>query len=99
MSQIRLLEEYFDRLWPIARGVTGSGYRESISILSELVPFKSYKFPTGEEVIPLSLVPVIAAGRAGDFLHLKAFDTFIDAAAYGSLFNFGDKNPLRAKAF
>ena len=50
MNQIKLLEEYFDRLWPIARSITGPGYRESISILSELVPFECYKFPTGEEV-------------------------------------------------
>lgn len=51
-------------------------------------------------VIELSPVPVIAAGGAGDFLHLKqAFDAGTDAAACGSLFNFGDNNPLRAKAF
>ena len=53
-----------------------------------------------EEVIALSPVPVIAAGGAGDFIHLKqAFDTGVDAAACGSLFNFGDNNPIRAKAF
>lgn len=45
-------------------------------------------------------VPVIAAGGAGHFMHLKeAFDIGVDAAACGSLFNFGDNNPLRAKAF
>ncbi|MGP1609845.1 MAG: imidazole glycerol phosphate synthase subunit HisF, partial [Burkholderiales bacterium] len=51
-------------------------------------------------VIALSHVPVIVAGGAGDFMHLKhAFDAGTDAAACGSLFNFGDNNPLRAKAF
>ena len=51
-------------------------------------------------VISISPVPVIAAGGAGDFIHLKqAFDVGADAAACGSLFNFGDHNPLRAKAF
>ena len=51
-------------------------------------------------VILLSPVPIIVAGGAGDFIHLKqAFDTGADAAACGSLFNFGDNNPLRAKAF
>lgn len=50
MNNIRLLEEYFDRLWPIARSITGSGFRESISILRELVPFENFKFPTGEKV-------------------------------------------------
>ena len=51
-------------------------------------------------VISLSPVPVIVAGGAGDFMHLKAaFDVGTDAVACGSLFNFGDNNPLRAKAF
>lgn len=45
-------------------------------------------------------VPLIAAAGAGHFLHLKeAFDAGVDAAACGSLFNFGDNSPLRAKAF
>ena len=53
-----------------------------------------------QAVIAMSPVPVIAAGGAGDFLHLKqVFDVGADAAACGSLFNFGDNNPLRAKAF
>lgn len=53
-----------------------------------------------QTVIGLSPIPVITAGGAGDFLHLKqAFDAGTDAAACGSLFNFGDNNPLRAKAF
>ena len=44
--------------------------------------------------------PIIACGGAGNFMHLKeVFDIGIDAAACGSLFNFGDNNPLRAKAF
>lgn len=51
-------------------------------------------------VSSMTLIPVIAAGGAGDFADLRAaFDVGIDAAACGSLFNFGDNNPLRAKAF
>lgn len=51
-------------------------------------------------VTAVSSVPVIAAAGAGHFLHLKeAFDAGADAAACGSLFNFGDNNPLRAKAY
>lgn len=61
MNRIKLLEEYFDRLWPIARSITGPGYNESISILSELVPFNNYKFLTGEKVfdwkVPKEWVP------------------------------------------
>lgn len=53
-----------------------------------------------QTVIAMSPVPVIVAGGAGNFMHLKqAFDLGADAAACGSLFNFGDNNPLRAKAF
>jgi cyclase len=48
----------------------------------------------------MSPIPIIVAGGAGGFMHLKqAFDEGADAAACGSLFNFGDNNPLRAKAF
>ena len=51
-------------------------------------------------VVACSSLPVIAASGAGHFMHLKeAFDAGVDAAACGSLFNFGDNNPLRAKAF
>jgi len=51
-------------------------------------------------VTAISPVPVIPAAGAGHFLHLKeAFDAGADAAACGSLFNFGDNNPLRAKAY
>jgi len=46
-------------------------------------------------------VPVIACGGAGNYDHMK--DAFIltkvSALACGSLFNFGDNNPIRAKAF
>lgn len=51
-------------------------------------------------LLEISKVPVIAASGAGTFLHLKeALDLGVDAVACGSLFNFGDNNPLRAKAF
>lgn len=45
-------------------------------------------------------VPVIGAGGAGHYNHLsEAFlTTGVSALACGSLFNFGDNNPIRAKA-
>lgn len=50
--------------------------------------------------VKVSSVPVIAVAGAGHFLHLKeAFEAGVDAVGCGSLFNFGDNNPLRAKAF
>lgn len=46
-------------------------------------------------------VPVIGCGGSGQYNHLKeAFlGTEVGALACGSLFNFSDSNPLRAKAF
>ena len=53
-----------------------------------------------EKVVAQSTVPVIAVGGAGNFEHLReAFEVGVSAVACGSLFNFGDNNPLRAKAF
>ena len=43
------LEQYFDRLWPINRSLTGNGVRESFEILSELVDFKLNEVPSGTE--------------------------------------------------
>jgi cyclase len=52
-------------------------------------------------VTKISTIPVIAAGGVGNFNHLKeAFlETKISAVACGSIFNFGDNNPVRAKAY
>lgn len=45
-------------------------------------------------------VPLIICGGAGNYNHLlEAFELGADATACGSLFNFGDNNPLRVKAF
>ena len=46
-------------------------------------------------------VPVIGCGGSGQYNHLKeAFlETDVSALACGSIFNFSDSNPLRAKAF
>lgn len=61
---------------------------------------EGYDLGLVRRVVAASPVPVIAAAGAGHFLHLKeAFEAGADAAACGSLFNFGDNNPLRAKAF
>jgi cyclase len=45
-------------------------------------------------------VPLIACGGAGHYEHMReAFqETGVSALAVGSLFNFGDNNPIRAKA-
>jgi cyclase len=53
------------------------------------------------EVMSIATVPVIAAGGSGNYVHLlDAFqETNVSALACGSLFNFSDSNPIRAKAF
>lgn len=51
-------------------------------------------------VRPECPVPLIVCGGAGHYLHLKeAFERGANAVACGSLFNFGDNNPLRVKSF
>jgi imidazole glycerol-phosphate synthase subunit HisF len=52
-------------------------------------------------VVEVAGVPVIGCGGAGHYEHLKAafLTTGVSALACGSLFNFGDSNPIRAKAF
>ena len=49
----------------------------------------------------IASAPVIGCGGSGQYNHLKqAFlETDVSALACGSLFNFSDSNPLRAKAF
>jgi len=45
------IENYFDRLWPIPRSITGPGYEKSLEILSEVVPFERIEFCTGDKVL------------------------------------------------
>ena len=44
------LEDYFDKLWPICRSITGNGLRESLQIINEIVPLELTEVPTGTEV-------------------------------------------------
>ncbi|MCX7729307.1 MAG: DUF4910 domain-containing protein, partial [Bacteroidia bacterium] len=46
----KVLEQYFDRLFPICRSITGNGVRETLKILSEIIPLNIYEIPTGTEV-------------------------------------------------
>ncbi len=51
MNNLRAeIERYFDRLWPICRSLAGPGFRESLDILSELIPTERFKFKSGETV-------------------------------------------------
>jgi len=44
------LENYFDRLWPICRSITGNGLRQSIDILQEMIPLVKHEIPSGTQV-------------------------------------------------
>ncbi len=54
-----------------------------------------------KQVTSLAKIPVIGLGGAGTFSHLRDvfLETDVSALACGSLFNFGDNNPIRAKSF
>jgi imidazole glycerol-phosphate synthase subunit HisF len=62
---------------------------------------QGYDLELIRQVKEVATVPVIAAGGSGNYEHLKdAFlETGVSAVACGSLFNFSDSNPIRAKAF
>jgi len=41
------IEQYFDKLWPLNRSLTGDGNRESLEILSDIVDLKIIEVPCG----------------------------------------------------
>ena len=44
------LESYFDRLWPILRSITGEGFRKSLRILQEILPYEIESIASGTSV-------------------------------------------------
>ena len=60
-----------------------------------------FDIPLIKRVMAAATIPVIAAGGSGNYEQLKdAFiETDVSALACGSLFNFSDSQPMRAKAF
>jgi aminopeptidase-like protein len=51
------LEQYFDRLWPICRSLTGNGNRETLKILSEIVDLNIREIPSGTECFDWTVPP------------------------------------------
>ncbi len=47
---VERLESYFERLWSINRSIAGPGIRESMDILSEIIPTERLKFDTGSKI-------------------------------------------------
>lgn len=53
-----------------------------------------------EKVREITNVPIVVAGGVGTFTDLRdAFQRGADGVACGTIFNFGDNNPIRAKAY
>lgn len=46
-NEARLIEAYFDKLWPILRSLTGEGVRKTHDILSELIPLTRIEVSSG----------------------------------------------------
>lgn len=53
----KLLEKYFDLLWPITRSLTGNGNRETLKLLSELVELKIIEVPSGTKCFDWNVPP------------------------------------------
>lgn len=53
----KTLEEFFDRLWPITRSLTGDGNRETLKILSELIDLNSTEVPSGTSCFDWNVPP------------------------------------------
>jgi aminopeptidase-like protein len=51
------IENYFDRLWPITRSLTGNGNRESLKILSELIDLDITEVPSGTKCFDWTVPP------------------------------------------
>jgi len=49
-KEYKFYSNLFDSLYPIPRSITGNGYRKSLDILKEYIPFKIYKFKSGSKV-------------------------------------------------
>ena len=51
------LESYFDRLWPINRSLTGEGNRETLKILSEIIPLEIHEVASGTQCFDWTVPP------------------------------------------
>lgn len=51
------MENFFDRLWPITRSLTGNGNRESLNILSEIIDIKTVEVPSGTQCFDWKVPP------------------------------------------
>lgn len=51
------LEQYFDRLWPLNRSLTGNGNRETLKIISEIIDLDIIEVPSGSQCFDWTVPP------------------------------------------
>lgn len=51
LNNINEISSLFDRLFPLNRSILGEGYRKSLNILCEYIPFQLLSYPTGKQVL------------------------------------------------
>ena len=56
-DQIKKMDKLFDRLFPIARSITGKGIRKTLKILNEYLPLKMKSVKSGTEVLNWKVPP------------------------------------------
>ena len=49
-NMIKKIENYFDKLFPLNRSITGEDYQKSINIISEIIPLKKTNFATNKKI-------------------------------------------------
>jgi len=86
------IRKYLERLFPITRSLTGSGNRETLRIISEIVPIEIVEYPSGQEVFDWTIpdewiirdawIKNSAGEKIVDFkknnLHLVSYSTPVD---------------------
>lgn len=85
----------------VARCIQAGAGEILIQSIDQDGTMQGYDVDLVKRVQAITRVPVIAAGGSGNYAHLRDLflETGVSAAACGSLFNFSDSNPIRAKAF
>lgn len=48
---LKSMEDYFDRLWPICRSLTGDGVRKTLDIIEEIVSMERFSVKSGSKVL------------------------------------------------
>jgi len=65
-----------ERLFPIHRSITGNGTRETLSVISEIIPINIYEIPTGKNIYDWTIPEEWSIGDA--FIENSSGDRIID---------------------